>query len=112
MLKIEAVIIKLLFFFLFFILSVVFLSCLTSTDFTGKGIPRVPQLSFTIQSGFLLFPPHGTPQTRRRSKLAGRSPQKRGLPLLRADWDAWIKAGSGEGIPQHAGRDGDDRAGT
>ena len=50
----------------------------------GKGPPRVPQLSFTSQSGFLLLPPPGTPTDKRQIKPAGRPPRG-GLPLPRAD---------------------------
>ena len=78
----------------------------------GKAFPVFLSSHSPFSLDSSSFPLMGPTQTRRRSKLAGRSPQERGLPLLCADRDARRKAGSREGIPQHAGRDGDDRGGT
>lgn len=71
----------------------IFLSCHASTGFVEKGIPRVFQLSFTIQPGFLLLPSHRT-HTRDRSKLAGRHPHERGLPFLHTNGYESRKAAS------------------
>lgn len=75
----------------------------------GKALPVFLSFHSPVSLDSSSFPLLGPPQTRSRSKLAGRPPQERGLPLLRADGDAWRKAGSGKGIPRHAGGDGDDQ---
>ena len=74
----------------------------------GKGPPRVPQLSFTSQRGFLLLPPPGTPTDKRRIKTSRQTPQERAshshMPMgcVQKSW-------SGKGSPRQAGGDGDDQ---
>lgn len=58
----------------------IFLSCHASRGFAEKGIPQVFQLSFTIQPGFLLLPPHGTHTDKRQIKIGKQTSPGEGPP--------------------------------